>query len=491
MARKETYIAIDLGASSGRAVAVHFDGERIDLEEVHRFSNSGVAVGDSLYWDVLRLYEEMLNGLRACVQKHGGDIAGIGVDTWGVDYALLDARGDLIGNPYCYRDPRTQGMMNAVFERVSREEIFDHTGLQFMELNTLFQLYAMAKQNHPQLEMARSFLMMPDLFNYWFTGRKACEFSDATTTQFYDPRKGDWSTELLDRLGIPTGMLTDIVPSGTTLGPLRPSIADDVGAGSVDVIAPACHDTGSAVAAVPMTEADAAYISCGTWALLGAEIQEPAITPDVLDHNFTNEGGVFGTFRFLKNITGLWLVQECKRVWDLEGNTRSFAELTGLASKADPLVTLVDPDHADFATPGDFPDRIRSLAEQTGQPLPESEGAVIRCAIESLAMKCRYVLGNLEEVLGRRMKVVHIVGGGIQNTLLCQLVADATGRPVVAGPVEATALGNILMQAYARGRIGSLAEIRQIVRNSTDLVTYEPGDIGPWDEASERFAKML
>ncbi len=491
MASKETYLAFDLGASSGRALAGHFDGERIDLEEIHRVGNGGVPVGDAMYWDVLRLFEEMLNGLRLSVQKHGDAIAGLGVDTWGVDYALLDARGELVGNPRCYRDARTQGMMDAVFERVSREEIFDYTGLQFMELNTLFQLYSMVVHKDPQLDLAETFLMMPDLLNYWFTGRKVCEFSDATTTQFYDPRKGAWSAELLDRLDIPTGILPEIVPSGTLLGPLRGSISDGLGAGSIDVIAPACHDTGSAVAAVPMTETDAAYISCGTWALLGAEIPEPAVTPEVLAHNFTNEGGVFGTFRFLKNITGLWLVQECKRTWDLAGNPLSFAELTDLAAQADPLVTLVDPDHADFASPGDFPDRIRKLAEQVGQPKPETEGAVIRCAIESLAMKCRHVLGSLEKALGRRMKVVHIVGGGIQNRLLCQLIADATGRPVVAGPVEATALGNILMQAYARGRVGSLEEIRQVVANSTDIVTYEPGDVGPWDEAYGRFARVL
>ena len=491
MASKETYLAFDLGASSGRTVAGHFDGERIELEEINRFGNGGVAVGDAMYWDVLRLYEEMLAGLRLSVQKHGQAIAGLGVDTWGVDYALLDASGELVGNPRCYRDARTQGMMDAVFKHVSREEIFEYTGLQFMELNTLFQLYAMVVQKDPQLGFAQTFLMMPDLLNYWFTGRKVCEFSDATTTQFYDPRKGAWSTDLLERLDIPTGILPEIVPSGTLLGPLRSSISDELGAGPIDVIAPACHDTGSAVAAVPMTETDAAYISCGTWALLGAEIPEPAVTPEVLAHNFTNEGGVFGTYRFLKNITGLWLVQECKRVWDLEGNVRSFAELTDLAAKADPLVTLVDPDHAEFAAPGDFPARIRKLAGQTGQPKPETEGAVIRCAVESLAMKCRHVLGNLEDVLGKRMKVVHLVGGGIQNTLLCQLVADATGRSVIAGPVEATALGNILMQAYARGRVGSLQEIRQVVCNSTDLITYEPGDIGPWDEAYERFVRML
>ena len=491
MAQTATYLAYDLGASSGRSVLGLFDGNRIVLEEIHRFPNAGVAISDSLYWDVLRLFEEMIQGLRRCVATHGTDLMGIGIDTWGVDFALLDGRDELLGNPHCYRDPRAQGMREAAFRRVPREEIFERTGIQFLEFNTLYQLLAMVLQKSPQLQMARTFLMMPDLFNFWLTGRKACEFCDATTTQFYDPRQGGWAAGMLQRMDIPTGMLPKIVPPGTVLGPLRRSIADEVGIRSVDVIAPACHDTGSAVAAVPMESADSLYISLGTWALLGAELPEPAITPAALAHNFTNEGGVCDTFRFLKNITGLWLVQEIRRIWNRDGRSLSYDDLTGLASQARPLVSFVDPDHPDFVSPGDMPERIRASCKRTGQPEPETEGAVVRSALESLALKCRHVLTQLEEVLNRQMKTIHIVGGGTQNTLLCRFIADATGRPVVAGPVEATAFGNILMQALARGQVGSLAEAREIVRNSTEVTPYEPGPGDLWDEAYERFLNLL
>ncbi|MDP6777843.1 MAG: rhamnulokinase family protein [Candidatus Latescibacteria bacterium] len=491
MAETANYLAYDLGASSGRAVIGRFDGTRVSLEEVHRFPNAGTPVLDRLYWDVLGLFEHLIEGLRRTVHTCGSSLMGVGIDTWGVDYALLDDRDELLGNPRCYRDPRVQGMMEEAFRRVPRGEIFEQTGIQFLELNTLYQLLAMSLEKSPQLDMARTLLMMPDLFNYWLTGEKASEFTIATTTQFHDPRKGDWALDLLERLNIPTGMLPEVVPPGTALGPIRSDIAEEVGLTSAEVIAAACHDTGAAVAAVPLSDADSLYVSCGTWALLGTELSEPAITPSALAHNFTNEGGVCGTYRFLKNISGLWLVQECKRIWEREGRDYGYDELTQMAADATPLRAAVDPDAADFLSPGDMPARIREACRSTGQAVPESEGAVIRCALESLALKIRYTLGQLEEVLGKRMKTIHLVGGGIQNTLLCQLTADATGRPAVAGPVEATALGNILMQALARGQVGSLAEIREVVRNSTDLITYEPGEPGPWDEAYELFVKLL
>jgi len=491
MSQTANYLAFDLGASSGRAVVGQFDGSQIALDEVHRFPNQGVRIFDSYYWDVLGLFGEILSGLRKSVQAYGGDFKGIGTDTWGVDYGLLDAKDELLGNPRCYRDPRTQGMMEEAFRRVPREEIFEQTGVQFMELNTLYQLLAMVIQGSPQLEAARTLLMMPDLLNFWLTGNKVSEFSIATTSQFYDPRRGAWATDLLHRLGIPTHMLPQIVPPGTGLGGLRQAIADDVGIGSAEVIAPACHDTGSAVAAVPMAGPDALYISCGTWALLGAEIDSPAITPSALEHNFTNEGGVCDTFRFLKNITGLWLVQECRRIWERGGRAYSYGELTEMAEQAPPFSAFVDPDASDFLSPGDMPTRIRAYCKRTGQPEPDSEGAVVRCCLESLALKCRYVQSLLEDVLGRRLSTVHIVGGGTQNQLLCRFISDASGRPVVAGPAEATALGNILLQAMAVGQIGTLAEAREVVRNSTDLVNLEPGPQAPWNEAYVRFTKLL
>lgn len=487
----QTYLAFDLGASSGRAVIGRFDGSAIELEEIHRFANGPISVAGGLYWDALRLYDEILAGLRKCARICGPEPAGIGIDTWGVDFALLDDVDELLGNPRCYRDPRVQGMLEKALSRVSREAIFEQTGLQFLEINTLYQLLSMEEENPRRLRMANAFLMMPDLFNFWLTGRKVCEFSNATTTQFYNPRTGAWATDLLDRLGIPADMLPEIVPSGTPLGPLRPEIAADAGIRSAGVIAPACHDTGSAVAAVPFSDADAAYISSGTWALLGAELPAPAVTRAALRHNFTNEGGVCGTYRFLKNITGLWIVQECRRVWENQGHAYSFAELVRLAEAAPALTSFIDPDHSDFLEPGDMPGRIRTYCSRTGQTVPASEGAVIRCALESLALKCRCVLEDLESVLDRRLHTIHVVGGGIRNALLNQFTADATGRPVVAGPAEATALGNILMQVYARGEIDSLAGIREVVRNSTEIVTFEPDGGDAWDDAHSRFRQLL
>ena len=487
----QTYLAFDLGASSGRAVIGRFDGKVVELEEIHRFANGPVTVAGGLYWDALRLYEEMLAGLRKCVQISGPELAGIGIDTWGVDFALLDRGDELLGNPRCYRDPRVQGMLKRAISRVSRAEIFEQTGLQFLEINTLYQLLSMTERNAPHLRMARTFLMMPDLFNFWLTGRKVCEFSNATTTQFYNPKSGGWATDLLDRLDIPKDMLPEIVPPGTSLGALRPEIAADAGVRSGDVIAPACHDTGSAVAAVPFSSADAAYISSGTWALLGTELQVPNVTPEALRYNFTNEGGVCGTFRFLKNVTGLWIVQECRRIRENQGRAFSFSDLVLLAEAAPALTSFIDPDHPDFLEPGDMPARIRAYCKRTGQTEPATDGAVIRCALESLALKCRYVLEDLELVLNRKLRTIHIVGGGIRNTLLNQFTANAAGRPVVTGPAEATALGNVLVQAYARREIDSLAGIREVVRNSTELATFEPDGGGAWEDAYARFRRLL
>ena len=486
----QTYLAYDLGASSGRAVVGRFDGNAVELEEIHRFANGPVSVAGGLYWDALRLYEEMLAGLRKCVQISGPELAGIGIDTWGVDFALLDDGDELLGNPHCYRDPRVKGMMEKALGLVARGDIFEQTGLQFLEINTLYQLLSLAERNSPQLRMARTFLMMPDLFNFWLTGRKVCEFSNATTTQFYNPRTGGWATDLLRRLNLPFGMLPEIVQPGTSLGPLRPEIAKDAGIRSGEVIAPACHDTGSAVAAVPFSDADAAYVSSGTWALLGAELPAPAVTPEALRHNFTNEGGVCGTYRFLKNITGLWIVQECRRIWENQGHAYSFADLVRMAEAAPALTAFIDPDHSDFLAPGDMPARIRAYCRRTGQTEPATEGAVIRCALESLALKCRCVLEDLESVLNRKLHTVHIVGGGIRNALLNRFTANAAGRPVVAGPAEATALGNILMQAYARREIDSLGDLREVVRNSTEIVTYEPKEKDAWEEAYDRFRRL-
>ena len=481
------YLAFDLGAESGRAVLGRFDGDTLHLDTLHRFPNGPVVVMGRLYWDVLRLWTEMKQGLALYRREQGADLDGIGLDTWGVDFALLGADDGLLANPRHYRDPRTDGMLEAAFARVPREEIFEATGIQFMQINTLYQLLAMRLGGDPTLDAARTLLMMPDLINYWLTGAKVCEFTDATTTQFYDPRRRAWARPLLGRLGLPTDVLPPVVEPGTVLGPLLPPLAEEVGLEGAAVIAPACHDTGSAVAAVPARGDDFAYISSGTWSLMGVETTEPVITPESLTFNFTNEGGVCGTFRLLKNIMGLWLVQECRRTWAGQGREYSYAELTAMAADAPAFGPLVEPDCHDFLAPGDMPARIRAFCARTGQDAPETEGALVRCALESLALKYRWVLEKLQLMTGKVLRVIHVVGGGSQNELLCQLAADATRRPVIAGPVEATAMGNILMQALARGRIGSLAEGREVVRRSCDAAIYEPRDSGGWDDAYARF----
>jgi len=488
------FLAFDLGAESGRAMLGQFDGERLRLSEVHRFPNGPVRLPDGLHWDVLRLWTEIKRGLAmaaAAQEEHGAGLAGVGLDTWGVDFGLLDRNGALVSNPYHYRDGRTDGMLDEAFRRVPRALVFEQTGIQFIQLNSLYQLLSMVVHRSPALEIADTFLTMPDLFNYWLTGRKVCEFSIATTTQCYDPRKGGWAVPLLEKMGIPTHIFPEIVPPGTILGELLPPVADEIGLSGLPVIAPACHDTGCAVAAVPAEGSDFVYISSGTWSLMGAELSEPVINGQSLAFNFTNEGGVGDTFRFLKNITGLWLVQECRRTWARQGDEFSYDELTHMAARAAPLQSIVDPDDGEFLKPGDMPTRMRAFCHKTDQPVPQSKGAIVRCALESLALKCRWVLERLEEILGRRLEPIHIVGGGTQNRLLNQFPADATGRAVVAGPIEATAAGNVITQAMALGHIGSLEEGRQVVRNSFDVVTYEPAGGSGWDEAYGRFLAVM
>lgn len=497
MAQAKKFLALDLGAESGRAVVGLLEGDRLRLEEVHRFPNGPVRLPDGggtgyrLHWDVLRLWTEIKRGLALAVQEHGADLAGIGLDTWGVDFGLLDRDGALVSNPYHYRDSRTDGMLDEAFRRVPREEIFEQTGIQFMQINSLYQLLSMVVGQSPALDIAETFLTMPDLFNYWLTGRKVCEFSIATTTQCYDPRRGGWAIPLLKRLGIPTRIFPEIVPPGTVLGQLLPAVAEEVGLSGLPVIAPACHDTGCAVAAVPAEGVDFAYISSGTWSLMGAELPDPVINEQSLTFDFTNEGGVGDTFRFLKNIAGLWLMQECRRTWARQDEELSYDDLTQMAAQAKPLQSVVDPDYPEFLKPGDMPARIRAFCQMTDQPVPQSKGEVIRCALESLTLKYRWVLERLEEILGRRLKPIHIVGGGTQNRLLNQFAADATGRRVVTGPIEATAAGNVITQAMALGHIASLEEGRQVVRNSFEVATYEPSGGDEWDEAYARLLAMM
>ncbi len=485
------YIAFDLGASSGRAVHGMFDGRELELEEIHRFPNTMVRLLDHLHWDVPRLFEEMKHALGLYAKRHGSNLESVGVDTWGVDFALIGRNRTLLGLPYAYRDHQTDGIMEIAFELMPREEIFSRTGIQFMQFNTLFQLLALVRSNSPLLDVAERLLMIPDLFNFLLTGEQVAEFTEATTSQCYDPRAGEWAWSLLERLGIPNRIMPEIIPPGTVLGDLLSHISEETGIGRVSVVAPACHDTGSAVASVPARGEGWAYLSSGTWSLMGIEVVEPVINELSLSYNFTNEGGVGGTFRLLKNITGLWLIQECRRIWARMGEELSYDEITAMASEAEPFVSMIDPDHPSFLNPPDMPEAIAKFCRETGQPTPDTKAKVARTVFESLALKCRMVLEMLRELKGGPISVIHIVGGGTKNRLLCQFTANATGLPVVAGPVEATAIGNILVQAMAQGEIGSVGELREVVRRSFPLDEYQPEDVESWEDAYGRFREIL
>ena len=485
------FLAVDLGAESGRAVLGRFDGERITLEEVHRFANGPVRLPNGLHWDVLRIAREVKDGI-AKASRNGNRIESLAVDTWGVDFALLDRDGCLISNPYHYRDPRTEGMDERAFDRMPKEEIYGTTGIQFMPINTLYQLLAM--EDSPLLQAAQTLLLIPDLIGYWLTGEKACEFTIASTTQLCDANSGGWAWDLIGKMGFPSHIFGKIIPPGTQLGPLLPEVAEETGVKErFPITAVASHDTASAVVAVTDQIENLAYIYSCNWSLVCVEMPEHAIAPEGMHANFTNEGGFGATTRFLKNVMGLWLLQECRRTWAREGREYSYEELTSLAQGVPAAGSLVDPDHPAFLPPGDMPARIRRFCRETHQSSPEKPGEVVRCVLESLALKYRWVLERAEEITGRRAEVIHVVGGGVQNTLLCQLTADATRRPVLGGPVEATALGNLMVQAYSRDYLSSLEEIRAAVRGSfVEVLDYEPkGSEDEWDEAYARLRRVM
>lgn len=460
--KSATVLAIDLGAESGRVMAVHFDGSRLQLEEVYRFSNHALLVNGSLHWDILGLWREVQVGIG----RSRGRPASLAVDTWGVDFGLLDRNGNLIGNPVCYRDQRTEGMMDAVFERVAKADVFAQTGIQFMAINTLYQMMSLV--GSPHLQIAERFLTVPDLLNFWLTGTQVCEFSNATTTQMLNPYSGYWATEMLDTLGIPTHIFPEVVQPGTHLGTFN----------AIPVLAPACHDTGSAVAGVPTETENFAYISSGTWSLVGLEVMGPVVNQAALTINASNEGGVYGTFRLLKNVMGLWLLQQCRATWQKAGRAYSYAELVVLAESAKALQSIVDPNDDRFLPPGDHPAHIRDFCQRSGQLLPQTDAAIARCVFESLALAYRDVLLDLQALTGRTIEVIHVVGGGARNRLLNQLTADATGIPVLAGPTEATVIGNALVQLISLGELTHLKEGRQLVANSYRLERFEPQ--GEW-----------
>lgn len=492
MRSTHNFVAIDLGASSGRVILGRWDGERFDLQELHRFVNQPIKQHGSLYWNVGQLWDEIKAGLRTYATLQKSDLSGIGIDSWAVDYALLDEAGQLLGNPHHYRDQRTAGVPEQLDQIISAQRLYDITGIQRLPINTLYQLVSMQLSHDPQLGEATSFLMIPDLFHYWMTGQKVAEYTNATTTQFFNARERRWSTELLQELQLPTNILPPVVRPGTLLGNLLPIVRLEVGLRhEAPVIVTATHDTASAVAAIPGLDQRSAYISSGTWSLVGVELDEPVLSAQARQLNFTNEGGVNGTIRFLKNVAGLWLLQECQRQWQQEGQNLSWPELVTLAEQAQPLVSLVDPDAPDFLNPGDMPAALRAYCRRTSQPEPETIGALVRCCLESLALKYRWVIQALEQLTGRQIDTIRVVGGGSQNALLCQLSADACGRRIVAGPVEATALGNILVQAVTCGLLPGIAAGREAIARSVEQRVYEPHTSQEWQEAMSRFEILM
>jgi rhamnulokinase len=483
LARSKPYLAFDFGAESGRVVLSHLESGILTTEEVHRFPNEPVEYGGSLHWDVPRLWLEVRKALTSVEEM---ELAGIGVDAWGVDYALLGERGELLQNPYHYRDRRTQGIMEEVFRRMSKEEIYAATGIQFMPINTIYQLFAQQRETPSIIAAAKQLVTIPDLFNYWLTGKAVCEFTNATTTQLVDPFSRGWATDLMRRVGLRPELPASIIEPGSIVGTLRPSIAQDSSLARSPVIAPACHDTGSAVAAITARDGTA-FLSSGTWSLIGTELDAPIVTPAALKLNFTNEGGVNGTTRLLKNVMGLWMLQGCWNWWRTQGRNTNYRELVELAGREPAFTHLVDPDDEYFLRTPNMLAAIDGFCSKTNQPAPASPGAYVRCILESLALKYRAVLRNLEQLCGKRIEQIRVIGGGSKNRLLNQFTADATGLRVLAGPAEATALGNVAVQMLATGNAGSLQEVRAIVDRSFPTEVFNPIDPARWDEQAKRF----
>lgn len=477
------FLAFDLGADSGRAILAHLNRGILTTEEIHRFPNGPVEYSGSLHWDAARLWFEMRKALTKLEQT---ELGGIGVDAWGVDYVLIGKQGNLLQNPYHYRDPRTRGVMAEVFREVPKQDIYRATGIQFMPINTLYQLFAAKRDTPAILKAAERLLMIPDLFHYWLTGRAVCEYTNATTTQLVNPITRTWNTELIARLDLPSRLLPEIVEPGSMIGPLLPEIARDTALSETPVIAPATHDTGSAVAAISAREG-IAFISSGTWSLGGTELDNPVISDEAFRLNFTNEGGINGTTRLLKNVMGLWMLQCCVKSWTSRGQVYNYDELIEMARREPAFRHLVDPDDEGFLHPADMPKAIDVFCLKTLQPAPSTPGAYVRAIVESLAFKYRLVLGNLERVTGTRISRIRVIGGGSKNRLLNQFTADATGRTVEAGPTEATALGNVGIQMLATGLAGSLEEVRAIIERSFPSEIFEPVRSNRWEQQAERF----
>ena len=485
-------LAIDLGASSGRGIIGRFDGEKLALEENHRFASEPVTIAGSFNWDIMRIFHEIKTAINKCALSSDKDIKSIGIDTWGVDYGLLDKKGKLLTNPVHYRDERTLGIQEQAFKKVSAKKLYGTTGIQFMDFNTVFQLVAELRDNPELCNAADKLLFIPDLLNYFLTGVKRTEYSIASTGALLDAKTRSWAWDIIDSFGIPRKWFTDIAMPGSTVGPLLPSLVDELGDVKANVVNVAAHDTASAVVAVPAVGDDFVYISSGTWSLMGTEIPEPIITDASFKYNFTNEGGYAGSIRFLKNIMGLWIEQESRRQWKREGKSYTFDELSDMAMASKPCQSLINPDDPAFVAPGNMPRRICEYCEKTGQHVPENVGEIVRAIFDSLALRYRWAVEAIDDMKGKRTPYINIVGGGCKEAPLCQLCADSCGRPVYAGPVEGTAIGNLLVQAIAAGEIKDLHEARQVIRNSFEIKEYQPrGDAGMWDEAYGRFLQLI
>ena len=483
-------LAIDLGASSGRGIVGSFDGEKLTLRENHRFSNDPVITNGRMYWDILRIFHEIKQSITKTVLEKD-DVRTIGIDTWGVDYAFLDRHGRMLANPTHYRDTRTQGMPDYVNGILPLDELYSRGGIQCINFNTIFQLAAEKRFNPEVFEQAEHFLNIPDLLNYFLTGNIANEYTILSTGAFLDAKARAYDYEVLEKLGIPTRLFGPIVQPGHKVGKLLPQVLGETGKTDAEVITVASHDTASAVIAVPTQEEDFIYISSGTWSLMGTELKDPLINAQSQTLNLTNEGGAMGTIRFLKNIMGLWLIQESRRQWRREGKEYSFAQMEAWAKESKPFQCFINPDDDSFATPGNMPEKVREYCRRTGQHVPETVGEVVRCIYESLSLKYRMTAESIESLMGRKAKVIHVVGGGTKDHFLSQMTADACGIPVAAGPEEATAIGNLMMQAIAAGEVADLKQARAIVAASFDLKHYEPSsDRAIWDEAYGRFCEL-
>ncbi len=486
MGQAHAYAAVDLGAESGRVVKGTLKDGKLEIDVISRFPNGMLPIHGTWHWNFIRLYDEMIKGFKEC-SKSEVPIESIGVDTWGVDFALLADDKAMMGLPVAYRDTRTDGMIDEMCSRVPKEKIYEKTGIAFMKFNTLYQLLALSQQNSSTLKNAKHLLFVPDYFHYLFTGKITNEYTIGSTSQMMNVHTREWDQDLLNAIGVSPSLIKDTIDPGTVIGPITEELQQLTGLGPIPVVAPATHDTASAVASVPASGTNFAFISSGTWSLMGMEANKPISTPKAFEYNFANEGGVFNTTRFLKNIMGLWLVQRCRAAFDKEID---YGTLTQMAADAEPFVSLIDPDRDEFMNPASMTDAIDAFCKETGQPVPTSEGAYVRCCLETLAMQYRLVMNQLCEVHDTTFDKLHIVGGGTQNKLLNQFTADATGVKVITGPVEATVIGNIMVQAIGMGHVASLDEARTIIRNSFEMETFQPENKKQWDDQFDRFISL-